>query len=162
MLTLVFAEAGYQSNWLEVLGSGFMRNAFIGGALVAIAAGLLGYFVVDPAERVRRACAGAHRLPGCDGGDLVGAPVTAGLAVFCVGGGLAIGFLGKRLGRPRGIDRHDPGLRHRPRRAVQLAREQEREHGHQRAVRQPAWRSRTDQLVVFAVFTRVARVWPWV
>jgi zinc/manganese transport system permease protein len=97
MLSSAFAEAGYQSNWLEVLGSGFMRNAFIGGALVAIAAGLLGYFVV-----IRQNAFAAHALahigfPGATAAILVGAPVTAGLAVFCIGGGLAIGFFGKRL-----------------------------------------------------------------
>jgi zinc/manganese transport system permease protein len=97
MIASVLAEAGYQSNWIEVLGSGFMRNAFIGGALVAIAAGLLGYFVV-----IRQNAFAAHALahigfPGATAAILIGAPVTAGLAVFCIGGGLAIGFFGKRL-----------------------------------------------------------------
>ena len=39
---LLLADAGYQSNWLEVLGQPFMRNAFIAGSLVAIASGMLG------------------------------------------------------------------------------------------------------------------------
>ena len=96
MVTL-YAEAGYQSNWLEVLGTNFMRNAFVAGALVAIAAGLLGYFVV-----IRQNAFAAHALahigfPGATAAILIGVPVTAGLAVFCVGGGLAIGFFGKRL-----------------------------------------------------------------
>ena len=40
MLVLhVLADVGYQSNWVEVLRAGFMRNAFIGGTLVAIASG---------------------------------------------------------------------------------------------------------------------------
>jgi zinc/manganese transport system permease protein len=93
----VLADVGYQSNWVEVLRSGFMRNAFIGGTLVAIASGLIGYFVV-----IRRDAFAAHALahigfPGATFAVLVGIPVTAGLALFCVSGGLAIGALGKRV-----------------------------------------------------------------
>jgi zinc/manganese transport system permease protein len=87
----------FQSNWLEVLQSSFMRNALIGGSLVAVAAGLLGYFVIT-----RQNAFAAHALahigfPGATGAILVGAPVTLGLAVFCVGGGLLIGLLGRRV-----------------------------------------------------------------
>jgi len=87
----------FQENWLEVLQSPFMRNALIGGSLVAIAAGLLGYFVIT-----RQNAFAAHALahigfPGATGAILVGAPVTLGLAVFCVGGGLLIGLLGRRV-----------------------------------------------------------------
>jgi zinc/manganese transport system permease protein len=87
----------FQEDWLEVLQSSFMRNALIGGSLVAIAAGLLGYFVIT-----RQNAFAAHALahigfPGATGAILVGAPVTLGLAVFCVGGGLLIGLLGKRV-----------------------------------------------------------------
>lgn len=93
----VVAAAGWQSNWWDVVTSEFMRNAFIGGAIVALAAGLLGYFVV-----IRQHAFAAHALahigfPGATAAILVGAPVTAGLAVFCLAGGLAIGFFGKRL-----------------------------------------------------------------
>ncbi len=93
----LYANAGYQSNWLDVLSTNFMRNAFVAGALVAVAAGLLGYFVV-----IRQNAFAAHALahigfPGATAAILVGVPVTAGLAVFCVAGGLAIGFFGKRL-----------------------------------------------------------------
>lgn len=41
-----FATVGYQPNWLEILDSAFMRNAMIGGTIVALAAGVIGYFVV--------------------------------------------------------------------------------------------------------------------
>jgi zinc/manganese transport system permease protein len=87
----------FQSDWLEVLQSSFMRNALIGGSLVALAAGLLGYFVIT-----RQNAFAAHALahigfPGATGALLVGAPVTLGLAVFCVGGGLLIGLLGRRV-----------------------------------------------------------------
>jgi zinc/manganese transport system permease protein len=76
--------------------SGFMRNALIGGTIVALAAGLIGYFVV-----VRHSAFAAHALahiglPGATGAVLLGVPVVVGLGVFCVGGALVIGVLGKR------------------------------------------------------------------
>ena len=39
------AAAGYQSNWVDILQTSFMRHAFVGGTLVVVASGLLGYFV---------------------------------------------------------------------------------------------------------------------
>ena len=73
-----------------------MRNALLGGTLVALAAGLIGYFIV-----VRSSAFAAHALahigfPGATGAVLLGLPVTLGLAVFCIGGALVIGALGKR------------------------------------------------------------------
>ncbi|MGO9927664.1 MAG: metal ABC transporter permease [Mycobacterium sp.] len=73
-----------------------MGNALIGGTIVALAAGLIGYFVV-----VRQTAFAAHALahigfPGATGAVLLGMPVAAGLGVFCVGGALVIGVLGKR------------------------------------------------------------------
>jgi zinc/manganese transport system permease protein len=87
----------FQSNWVDVLQSPFMRNALVGGSLVAVAAGLLGYFVIT-----RQNAFAAHALahigfPGATGAILLGVPVTLGLAVFCVGGGLLIGLLGRRV-----------------------------------------------------------------
>ena len=87
---------GYQDNWWNILMSDFMRNALFGGTLVALAAGLIGYFII-----VRNSAFAAHALahigfPGATGAVLLGLPVTAGLAVFCVGGALVIGALGKR------------------------------------------------------------------
>jgi zinc/manganese transport system permease protein len=74
-----------------------MRNAFVGGSLVAIASGLIGYFVV-----LRRDAFAAHALahigfPGATFAVLVGISVTLGLTIFCVGGALAIGALGKKV-----------------------------------------------------------------
>ncbi|MBI3212867.1 MAG: metal ABC transporter permease [Mycobacterium sp.] len=95
MRTTVLA-IGYQDNWLQVLTSAFMRNALLGGTLVALAAGLIGYFIV-----VRNSAFAAHALahigfPGATGAVLLGLPVTVGLATFCIGGALVIGALGKR------------------------------------------------------------------
>lgn len=96
----VIADVGYQPDWLDVLGAPFMRNALLAGTLVALAAGPIGYFVV-----VRRDAFAAHALahigfPGATAAVLVGVPVTAGLVVFCVTGGIGIGLVGRR-----GIDR---------------------------------------------------------
>lgn len=96
MTTTTVLAIGYQDNWVQILGSGFMRNALIGGTLVALAAGLIGYFII-----VRNSAFAAHALahigfPGATGAVLVGLPVTAGLAIFCIGGALVIGALGER------------------------------------------------------------------
>ncbi|OLP02791.1 zinc ABC transporter permease [Mycolicibacterium porcinum] len=87
---------GYQHNWWQILTSAFMRNALIGGTLVALAAGLIGYFVI-----VRNTAFAAHALahiglPGATGAALLGLPVGLGLGAFCVGGALVIGALGSR------------------------------------------------------------------
>lgn len=93
----MLGAVSFQSDWWEVLQSGFMRNALIGGCIVAVAAGLLGYFVV-----IRQHAFAAHALahigfPGATGAILIGVPVTLGLAVFTIVGALAIGLLGKRV-----------------------------------------------------------------
>ena len=93
----LLAAVGYQSNWIDILQTSFMRHAFVGGTLVVVASGLIGYFVV-----VRQSAFAAHALahigfPGATAAILVGAPVTLGLAVFCIAGSLAIGFLGERV-----------------------------------------------------------------
>lgn len=96
---MLFSAVGYAANWFEVLQTNFMRNALIGGTIVALAAGVIGYFVV-----IRRDAFGAHALahigfPGATGAVLIGVPISLGLLAFCVAGGLAIGVLGKRVER---------------------------------------------------------------
>jgi zinc/manganese transport system permease protein len=96
-VTGVFATIGYQANWWTIVASPFMRNAVVGGTVVALAAGLIGYFII-----VRRTAFAAHALahiglPGATGAVLLGLPPAFGLGVFCVGGGLVIGVLGKRV-----------------------------------------------------------------
>lgn len=94
----VLAAVRFQPDWLDVLRAPFMQNALLVGTLVAVAAGLLGYFVIT-----RQNAFAAHALahigfPGATGAILVGLPVTVGLAVFCIGGGLLIGVFGRRVG----------------------------------------------------------------
>ena len=95
-MTTSLLALGYQDNWWHILTSSFMRNALIGGTIVALAAGLIGYFVV-----VRSTAFAAHALahiglPGATGAALLGLPVVLGLGVFCIGGALVIGALGRR------------------------------------------------------------------
>jgi zinc/manganese transport system permease protein len=95
-VTARLVALAYQPDWWPILTSGFMRNALLGGTIVALAAGLIGYFVV-----VRHTAFAAHALahigfPGATGAVLLGVPVAVGLGVFCVGGALVIGVLGKR------------------------------------------------------------------
>src|ERR1700750_2455935 len=87
---------GYQSDWWPILGSAFMRHALVGGTIVALAAGLIGYFII-----VRRTAFAAHALahiglPGATGAVLLGLPPVFGVGAFCVGGAVVIGVLGKR------------------------------------------------------------------
>ena len=95
-MTAQLMAFGYQDNWWPILTSPFMRSALAGGTIVALAAGLIGYFVV-----VRNPAFAAHALahiglPGATGAVLLGLPVALGLGVFCVGGALVIGVLGTR------------------------------------------------------------------
>ncbi|MGN7778335.1 metal ABC transporter permease [Mycolicibacterium sp. 22603] len=97
-MTTSILALGYQQNWWDILSSSFMRNALIGGTLVALAAGLIGYFII-----VRNTAFAAHALahiglPGATGAVLIGLPAGLGLGVFCVGGALVIGAMGKRAG----------------------------------------------------------------
>lgn len=91
------ASIGFQSDWLNVLQAVFVRDAFLAGSLVAVAAGLLGYFVV-----IRETAFAAHALahigfPGATLAVLVGIPITLGLGIFCILGALAIAALGKEI-----------------------------------------------------------------
>ncbi|MDT5317976.1 MAG: zinc/manganese transport system permease protein, partial [Mycobacterium sp.] len=97
-MTTPLLALGYQDNWWLILISPFMRDALLGGTIVALAAGLLGFFIV-----VRNTAFAAHAvahigLPGATGAVLVGLPIGLGLGAFCVGGALVIGALGKRVG----------------------------------------------------------------
>lgn len=76
--------------------SGIMTNAWLAGSLVAVVAGMVGFFVV-----LRGSTFAAHGVPlasfaGAAGASVVGVPVAAGLAVFSPVAALAIGLLGRR------------------------------------------------------------------
>lgn len=94
--TATALAVNFQPDWWQVLQAPFMRNALLGGTIVALAAGLIGYFVI-----LRGSAFASHALahigfPGATGAVLLGLPVTVGLLTFTIAGALAIGALGKR------------------------------------------------------------------
>ena len=87
----------------EVLEYQFMVNALLAGSIVAVMAGLLGWFMV-----LRREAFAGHTLslmafPGAAAAALIGIAAAWGYFGFCVAGALAIGGL-PRLGRRSGGD----------------------------------------------------------
>jgi zinc/manganese transport system permease protein len=77
----------------EVLEYHFMVNALLAGSIVAVTAGLLGWFMV-----LRREAFAGHTLslmafPGASGAALIGVPAAWGYFAFCAAGGAAIGRL---------------------------------------------------------------------
>lgn len=74
----------------------FMINAWVTGTIVAVVAGVVGFFVV-----LRGSAFPAHAIPkgafaGAAGASLLGVSTLAGLAVFSVLGALGIGVLGRK------------------------------------------------------------------
>ena len=84
--------ADFQNMWQYA----FIQHAFEAGTVVAIVAGIVGYFVV-----MRRLSFAAHALShvgfaGAAGAVLIGINPFFGLLVFTSGGGLAMAALGRR------------------------------------------------------------------
>jgi zinc/manganese transport system permease protein len=76
--------------------SGFMVNAWEVASIVAVVAGVVGFFTV-----LRGSAFAAHALPngsfaGAAGAILIGVSTLLGLGVFALGGALTIGLLGRR------------------------------------------------------------------
>ena len=81
---------------LQIFQYQFMQHAFEAGTVVAIIAGIVGYFVV-----LRRSSFAAHALShigfaGAAGAVLFGVNPVFGLLLFTSGGGIGIALLGKR------------------------------------------------------------------
>lgn len=98
LATLVesFSNGG-QPTGLEILATPFMRNAFIAGTLVAIGAGLIGYFVLLRDLPFATHAVAHIGFPGATFAALVGWPTTLGLLIGCLGGAGAISSMGRRL-----------------------------------------------------------------
>jgi len=79
----------------------FMRNAFLAGGCIALAAGLVGYFVVLRNQVFTADALGHAAFTGSLGGVLAGLNVVVSAIGSCIAVALAIGFLG---GRGRGRD----------------------------------------------------------
>ena len=81
----------------ELLRYAFMQHAYEAGTIVALSAGVIGYFVV-----LRGLSFAAHALShigfaGATGAVLAGATPIAGLLVFTMSAGAVMGALGQRL-----------------------------------------------------------------
>ncbi len=79
-----------------MFAAGFMMNAWTTATIVAVVAGVVGYFVV-----LRGAAFPAHAIPkgafaGAAGASLLGINTLIGLGVFSLLGALGIGSLGRR------------------------------------------------------------------
>ena len=101
MITIPTNSASFSFNLLNDLQQmfqyDFMQHAFEAGTIVAIVAGIVGYFVV-----LRRSSFAAHALShigfaGAAGAVLVGSSPVAGLLLFTTVGGAAIATLGRRV-----------------------------------------------------------------
>jgi zinc/manganese transport system permease protein len=84
------------SDLQQILGYQFMQHAFEAGTIVAVIAGITGYFVV-----LRRSAFTAHAFSemgfaGAAGAVLLGLPPIVGLLLGSTTGGLAIAVLGRR------------------------------------------------------------------
>jgi zinc/manganese transport system permease protein len=76
--------------------SSFMVNTWIAASMVAVIAGVVGFFVV-----LRGSAFAAHAIPhgsfgGAAGAVLLGVNTILGLGIFAVGGALGIGWLSRR------------------------------------------------------------------
>jgi zinc/manganese transport system permease protein len=85
----------------DMLGFDFMRAAFVAGGLIALSAGLVGYFVVLRNQVFTSDALGHVAFTGGLGGVLAGLPLLGSVFASTVGGALVIGSLG---GRARGRD----------------------------------------------------------
>jgi zinc/manganese transport system permease protein len=82
---------------VHVFEYAFMRNAFLAGTVVAIVAGVVGYFVV-----LRGLAFAGHALShvgfaGATGAVVLHLPAVAGLLVFSCGGAAVMGAFGERV-----------------------------------------------------------------
>ena len=102
---MILVAAQFSANLLKdvagMLATDFMPRAFIAGGSIAVAAGLVGYFVVLRNQVFTSDALGHVAFTGGLGGVLVGAPLVVAVFGTTIGGSLAIGSLG---GRGRGRD----------------------------------------------------------
>jgi zinc/manganese transport system permease protein len=82
---------------MEVFAYGFMQNAFLAGSVVAVMAGVIGYFVV-----LRRLAFATEALAhggfaGATGAVLIGQDIFVGMLAFTTLAGILMGALGDKL-----------------------------------------------------------------
>jgi zinc/manganese transport system permease protein len=76
----------------------FMRNALLSGAMVALAAGVVGYFVVVRGQSFAGHSLSQVGFPGAAAALLIGIAPQFGLIAFCLAAALGIGFLPRLIG----------------------------------------------------------------
>lgn len=84
------------SSGLELLTTPFMINALIAGSLIALASGVIGYFVLLRDLPFATHAVAHIGFPGATLAVLAGASAVFGLIAACTLGGLAIGAMGHR------------------------------------------------------------------
>ena len=77
--------------------SGMMTNAFIGGAIVSVVAGSVGYFLVLRAQAFAAEAFTDIGFAGATGAALLGVGSLAGMIVFSLLAAAGLGILGKRV-----------------------------------------------------------------
>src|SRR5437660_3385699 len=75
----------------------FMQNAFVAGTLVALLAGVAGYFVVLRGQSFVAHMLSQVGFPGAAAGVLVHVSPVLGLIAFCITAALGIGWMGRDL-----------------------------------------------------------------
>ena len=75
----------------------FMQNAFVAGTLVALLAGVAGYFVVLRGQSFVAHMLSQVGFPGAAAGVLVHVSPVLGLIAFCITAALGIGWMGRSL-----------------------------------------------------------------
>src|SRR5262249_33107020 len=95
------AEARAPLSLQDLFALDFMRNAFIAGPCIALASGLVGYFVVLRNQVFAADALGHTAFTGSLGGVLLGLNVLVGAFASCIAVAVTIGTLG---GRGRGRD----------------------------------------------------------
>ena len=80
-----------------MLAYDFMVNAFLASGIVAVVAGIVGYFLVLRGQTFAGHALSHVGFAGATGAVLVGLPPLWGLVAFTMGAGLGMGLLGERL-----------------------------------------------------------------
>lgn len=86
----------------QLLAYSFMVNALQAGAIVAVMAGVVGWFMVLRRESFVGHTLSVMAFPGAGGAALIGAPLAVGYFVFCGAAAVAIAVGGVRPGRRSG------------------------------------------------------------
>ena len=81
----------------QLLQFHFMQNAFVAGTLVALLAGVAGYFVVLRGQSFVAHMLSQVGFPGAAAGVLVHVSPVLGLIAFCITAALGIGWMGRDL-----------------------------------------------------------------